>query len=321
MSAGQTLYIRGGTSPDTNTACTGDGAQNGACWTGTFPSSYRGADGNPVTIAAYPGETVIIEPTGSGDIMNLGSPRSSCSNIVFRDLIFDARNRGKARVIKVQPLIWPGGTEDANLCHHISFIGGKIRHGGQTSAIEPYASYFTIDGVEIYENGWHDSLDTCSDGEHDHAIYGGGGNWLIQNSYFHHNIQAIQVWWPALSSPGNWRILNNRFHDNDINPWAEAQFGTGQGTPCPGFGGVIALYDSTGSRCTIQGNQIYNHTRAAYGGARRPQNGVDLGGAWGSPVSGCTVTGNWIYGNSGVQVLVGSGSLGNTTSPNYDHAP
>jgi cysteine-rich repeat protein len=345
---GDTLYIRGGSS-DTNTACTSDGAQGGACWTetasidgthsalswgnGRLPA---GTAGNPITIAAYPGETVIIEPPTCGGgamyFLSSSSGGSSCSYLNFQNLIVDGRNCGSPSSAGEAIRFEPANINSSNdygpsslWCHDLNFTGGKVRHGKYVAGIHGHASHVTFDGVEIYENGAHDTGDNNGTGEHDHAIYHIGTAWTFRNNYIHDNIQGFQIWsyvnedGPAVGSV----YVNNDISRGDENPWATQKWGTCNGAVCGarvtnGYRGQISNFNAgggtgTGDYAIIKCNKIHDTNFDA---------GISVGGDFGDVPYNNNISNNWIWNNGGGTILnYGNSSNNNTITGNIFSAP
>ncbi len=246
---------------------------------------------------------------------NVNDP-TRCSNIVFKDFIFDARNLGDAGTLSSVTRgegfrIDYGGeaykTDSSTYCNHIQIIGGKIRHGKYVAGMTGYAADVTVTGTELSENGASVGEDIpCTTGEHDHAFYILGPRWTLTNLYVHDNIQGAQIWQPSLTTLGAHVITDNRWDNNELNPWAAAKW-SGGGAQCGTGYGVIAMYDEIGSGSIIQRNQISNATEP----------GIALGGSWGGDYTHDTnATGNWIWNISGSPIAVSYGGSGNVISPN-----
>jgi Right handed beta helix region len=184
LQPGDTLYIRGGTYPE----ALRDAIPGGTSWSA------------PVTVAAYPGETVIVQPSAAQAASRVLSFASrSHAYIEVDNLVLDGTNitddvvkitwssaggasnhirlrncevrNGPAQGINVQGDPTQGQNPDGN-----EFLGCKVHDNGGTSALN-HGFYLTsssnlVDGcdvyanagygVQIYHSAAHDSL-WCSD--------------------------------------------------------------------------------------------------------------------------------------------------------------
>ncbi len=107
--AGDTLYLRGGTYNEAISS------NNQTIPTGTSWS-------NPVTIASYPGESAILQPSGVGGVIDFNAYNTSyhIQYIIFDRLILDGSN-----ALTVASLL---GNSNGFQTHHIRFQNGEIRY-------------------------------------------------------------------------------------------------------------------------------------------------------------------------------------------------
>jgi len=200
---------------------------------------------NALTIAAFPGDTVVVEPSRAAErVFTLAS--ASASYIVIRGLVMDARNVSQDGV-----KITESGSGAANASHHIRIedsevvnapgqgllIGGhhnelvRLRVHGNGVTDFQHGIYITsadnlVDGCEVYQNaGWgvHVYNGSATDADrnvvrnnrvHDNARVGGRGagivlssgkNNLAFNNVVFGNKVGIQVDYAASHS----RVFNN----------------------------------------------------------------------------------------------------------------
>jgi hypothetical protein len=327
---GVTLYVRGSTSPDTNTPCSSDGAQGGACWTETEAargttgsplhwtggdSHFAGTAGNPVTVAAYPGETVIIEPTSGTSVVQM-EPHSGggaaagqtgnahCSYVVLDGLVLDGRNVG-GTVVWILPDSSPITDPVATMCSYGTIKNSKIRHGGSTGGIQSYTFHWDFLNNEIYETG-ADGVST----DHDHAIYTQGQYNRIIGGRIHDNLQGIQTEAVGRVEAGYLTIDGVEIDHNGRNPW--------NGVTRNGDTGHILLLENQGKNATVRNCRIHDNA----------DNGINVGAGWSATaVTGVTVSGNYLWGNAsqassacGPSIFVASGS-GPACSANLASAP
>jgi hypothetical protein len=126
----------------------------------------------PITVAAYPGETVTLRPaSSSGDTYP----------IEFYG----------AAYVRLQGFVIEGsdGTSAANVyvtgsSHHIEIAGNEIRYGQDSGFYtDATTSYVYVVGNRIHDNGWNHEV-----GQHQsHGIYLKGANHLIANNVIYNH--------------------------------------------------------------------------------------------------------------------------------------
>ena len=323
LNPGDTLYIRGSaTVPDTNTGCTSDGAQGGACWTETDATSMGtgsplhwdnvgnhqgGTSSGHIRIAAYPGEVVIVEPSSGSQavVFDARNGPSACSYIDLEGLIIDARNVGAAAIRADPQTVSADPTTD---CGHITVTGGKIRHGKGTSGVQWAGYASTFSGVEVYENG-NSALGT---GDHDHGYYILGTHNTITGGRVHHNLQGIQVWNEdrnGLGYTGYNQILGVEVDHNGTNPW--------NGAVRYGNDGQIGIYHDVGSHAVVDGCKVHENT-GGDGSTVGSAIGISVGtNSWTTiPALGVTVSNSYVWGNAIDDIVVQADALATTTVVN-----
>ncbi len=327
---GDTLYIRGSTSRDTDTACSGNGAQGGACWTETEScrgttcspihwtsgsTHFAGTQGKPITIASYPGETVIIEPSRGTSVVQM-EPKTGggqaagqagnahCSWVILDGLILDGRNQTN-QVVWILPATSTITDPVTTMCSNGAIKNSVIRHGRSTGGIQAYTYRWDFLNNEIYQTG---SNGTQAD--RDHAIYTQGQYNRIIGGRIHHNLHGIQTEAVGRQEPGHLLIEDVEIDNNGYNPW--------NGVSRNGSTGHILLLEHQGKNASVRNCRIHDND----------QNAINVGAGWSTTlVTGVTIENNAIWGNAnsndvggcGPSIWVRSGSApsckGNVSTP------
>ncbi|OGI89794.1 hypothetical protein A3B01_00340, partial [Candidatus Nomurabacteria bacterium RIFCSPLOWO2_01_FULL_41_52b] len=195
--AGKTLYVRGGTYKES--------LVNGVIPPG---DSWN----NPVTITAYPGETVIMRPDpGATFIFQFIGPQKY---IIIDGLVLDGANISHD-VIKITWATATGYSHHIRIansevmnsqknsgCTKISGTTGNFGPCGQGMLITSGSDYNEFINLKVHDNGKTDF---------DHGIYLGSHNNLIENSSFYNN-----AGWGIQKYPAgdNNIIRNNKIYNN-----------------------------------------------------------------------------------------------------------
>jgi hypothetical protein len=317
-SPGMTIYIRGRAGADTEQDCS---SNSGACWTETRSCSWgtcgalswegtlpAGTDGDPISFRGYPGETVILQPSGEGILMPLATSQAHMSYLSFENLVLDGRDMDKSCVNAQGDA---GGDPATDYSAYVTFTNVKARHCAHTSAFEIYGYHWTFTNVEAYENGSNTAGVGSSEvwsGDHDHAYYLLGTYTTIEYGRIHHNIQAVQTWNKDSWSDGHHVYRYVEIDDNGYNPFNGETRSDGLGQ--------LGLYNSTGSSNLIEYCNIHDNTVPSLSGsAPYAVSFYDFGA---SCADGNVATNNWIWNNSNAFF---DGCSDNTTSPNTYSAP
>jgi hypothetical protein len=202
LSAGKTLYIRGGTyneGLDSNSQT----IPTGTSWT------------NAVTIASYPGETATLRPSGRDTITNLAA--SYIQYLIFDRLVFDGSGlSGATYESDGRSHNW--GHNINSDAHHIRFQNGEIKNvdgvgvAWYGSASGAYSANLEVINSKIYNN-------------RSHGFYISSANNLIAGNDIYSNFGiGVQVYNEDTQSGVNGTIIrNNKIHDNDlIRQWGSA---------------------------------------------------------------------------------------------------
>lgn len=285
LKAGDTLYVRGGTYAE-NIDSNRMTIPTGISWT------------NPVTIAAYSGETVVLRPGGGGEVINLG--HSYIQYLIFDSLTIDATG--------VQY-----GISTTNGAHHVRFTNVEVKNatsaGGVISsygnAAAPSATYHEYIGMRVHDNGstrWH------------HGFYiSTSGNLIDQCQIFSNAGYGVHIYTGDPSKPANNNVVrNSRIYGNG------SAGGTAFGIILSNGDGNLAynnfVYNNSAgiqvgssTNTKVYNNTIYGNTAGGYAGVV-----VDSGSR------AAVVRNNIIYQNAGTISDHGSGTqLSNnfTTDP------
>jgi len=281
LKPGDILYIRAGTYDE----AIDNEVPSGTSWA------------NPVTLAAYPGETVTIQPTDSRVVL-ISSP---VSYIIFQDLILDGSNLTTA-----YPVVYINNMYGTGTPHHLRFIGGEIRNSDSSQGvlIESSTSGATPDYNEFINIKIHDNGATNLH----HGIYIQSSHNLVSGCDIYHNATfAIQIYRDNAVNGVNASyniVRNNKLHDNAVS-------GGGAGAVLSGGDGNIAynnliwnnrggiLVDYSASNTGVYDNTIYANNA---NGATAP--GIQLGYNVGA--SNTTIRDNIIFGNTAGDIITQS---------------
>lgn len=250
LTAGDTLYLRDGTYTeeiDSNK----QRIPTGTSWS------------NAVTIAAYPGEPVTLQPSAAV-VVNLVA--SYVQYVILDGLVLDAGNSSD------------GGISILNGAHHIRVQNGEVKNAprqGIFVASSPASSYNEFLNLKVHDNGGsgqehgfyiqttHNLIDGCK-------IYNNAGYGVhIYNGY------------PGERTDAN-TVRNNQIHDN-----------RGDGGVVLGFGDGNLFYN----------NLVYNHAIGLVTGYQAINTNIDSNtfenNVWGIAISadstGAIVQNNIVY--------------------------
>jgi len=226
MVAGDTLYIRGGTYTETI---------NSNSYTIPVGTSFS----SPVTIAAYPSETVTLGAGNGPGSTLVNFAHSYIRYIIFDRLILDGRNRGSfgANIISLY-----GGP------NHLRFTNCEIKNSASQGVETFVANGFSSDFNEfidcsIHDNGVDDNLD--------HGFYISTKNNIIQGCDIYDNAAfGVQVYDGAGHRADNNVVRSCRLHGN------------GRGGTVLGSGDNIQAYN----------NLIYGNARGIWVSSNSPTN-------------------------------------------------
>jgi parallel beta-helix repeat protein len=185
LSPGDTLYVREGTYAESLNEYDVD-IPSGTSWD------------EPVTITAFPGEEVVLRPSGGSDVVRL----MGTEYVVFAGLVMDAENMENT-VVKITYT----GDDPAGTAHHIRIQDCELMNSpGQ--GILGSGDYCEFVNLNIHDNGTTDF---------DHGIYYASTGTLIEGCNIYRNagwgVHMYSGYDDAASHSGM-IVRNNRIHDN-----------------------------------------------------------------------------------------------------------
>ena len=214
LRAGDTLYIRAGIYAggiDSNSR--------------TIPAgtSWSAA----VTIAAYPGETVVLQPPSGDTVLNLA--HAYIQYMIFDGITFDGANLSAGAVIS----LWGGA-------NHVRFRNVEVRNSpAQGVTIFPgngaSSDYNEFINCRVHHNG--------RAAEYDHGFYISSSNNLVQGCQIYSNKAfGVHIYSGSSNQANNNVVRNNRIYGN--------------GTTGNNGGGVVV---ASGSASVVYNNLIYGN--------------------------------------------------------------
>jgi hypothetical protein len=268
LNPGDTLYIRSGT------------------WTESIDTGTKvGTAGSYITIAAYPGETVTLQPPSSPSCKYAIVPRSM-SYIVFDGLTWDGINGCPE----------PYGMRIVDGTHHFVIQNMEFKNGQYNGIYVGNA-----DSVTIRNNKIHDQISPA--GVPGTRYYG---------IYFHHGTNSVIEGNDIYNNPGggihaypgpisNLVIRNNKLHHNNNLATSNVE-------------GILVF---EGGGTPISGVQIYNNL-IYMNGINQPDPGTSGGVRVSNGPDGTKIWNNTIYGNKnwGINVQAGTNPPTNTVIQN-----
>jgi len=266
LKPGDKLYIRGGTYVESLV----NSVPSGTSWT------------SPVTLAAYPGETVVVQASGNVVVRI----NSSVSYIVFDGLIFDAA--GHAGPVVYLDNLYGSGTP-----HHIRFQNGEIKNAANSDGVmieasytDPQPNYNEFINMKIHDNG--------SSVLH-HGIYMHSSHNLVTGCDIYNNSGfGVQIYHDNAASGINTSyntVSGNKLHDN-VASGAVLAGGVGNlaynNLIWNNRGGILVDYSA--SNTGVYNNTIYANN--AGGGVAGIRLGANVS------ASNTTIRDNIIFGNT-----------------------
>ncbi len=247
IKAGDTLYIRGGIYPE---------QINSNVQVIPTGSSWQDA---PV-ISAYSGETVVLQPGGGSEVINLS--RSNIQYVIFIGLVLDASNLQRSCSSGYGCSYGIGATNGA---HHVRFTNIEIKNAAGSGVLitrggSTTPTSFEFLSCDVHHNGTE---------SRDHGFYLSTSGNRVRNCKIHHNTGwGIHIYTGSLSVTTN----NNTIDGNEIYSNAALS------ASAPGI-----LIDNGA------GNLVINNI------VRGNKNGIQVGAPF---ASGVTVSGTKIYNNT-----------------------
>jgi parallel beta-helix repeat protein len=293
LSAGDTLYIRGG------------------LWTEQIDMSAKtGTPGNYITVAAYPGEIVTIQSSAYPFAIK-GSYSASNAYFIFDGLILDGVNAGDQYMFTIS-----NGSHDFILRNLVikNWFGNGLLIGGDN---------IKIINCKIY------NLKTTQDapGYRYYGIYfhHGSGGLIEGNDIYNNPGGGIQIY-PGPTS--NLTVRNNLIHDNNTmttSPIGGIIVGQNSGTGLRIYNNLIYKNGSAPVHGTSPGIEM----QFGSSGAKLWNNTIYGNAGWGITISTADavnneVRNNIVYGNGAGQIYdVGAGTVKDrnlTTNPSFVNA-
>jgi len=268
LNPGDTLFIRSGT------------------WTESIDTGTKeGTTGNYITIAAYPGEVVTLQPISTPSCKYAIVPRRM-NYMVLKGLIWDGINGCPE----------PYGMRIVDGTHHLIVESMEFKNGQYNGIYVGDA-----DNITIRHNRIHDQISTT--GLPGTRYYG---------IYFHHGTNSVIEGNEIYSNPGggihaypgpitNLVIRNNRLHHNNNLASSNVE--------------GILIFEGGGT--PINGVQIYNNL-VYMNGVNQPDGGTSGGIRVSNGPDGTKIWNNTIYGNKnwGINVQAGTNPPTNTVIQN-----
>lgn len=234
-----------------------------------------GTSGNPTTVRANSGDTVIIQPPSTGGSFTGAVIFSNKQYIIFDGFIVDLTNiinigislGGASQYITIQN------------CEVRNMIPVQDPNGAAGIGMNEASSNNIIRGNNVHDIG---TLESPGANPIDHGIYIRGANQLIESNESHHNIShGIHMYDPNSRNTNNNIVRGNRVHDNG------------------GRGILLGSGDN---------NSAYNNI--VYGNGTFPSQGTQgINVGFNAPTNN-TVYNNTIVGNVGVCIRLGPPGAG-----------
>jgi hypothetical protein len=230
LRAGDTLFIRGGTY--------GESINSNAQ---TIPSGTSWSDA-PV-IAGYPGETVILKPSGC-NIVNLSSP--SLQYLVFKNLVLDGVNLTSSISFSCEDIAMGSGGSTIN---HIRFQDLEVKNS-PANGIAARGTYIEFLNLHVHHNGMGAQQVGYAPGAN--GIYGVAANSVVRGGNYHDNLcYGVRFFDSGTVAPANDNVIEGAWLY--ANGKTKAFNGI---SACGSGGGGIILGDR---RNTARNNVISNN--------------------------------------------------------------
>ena len=221
---------------------------------------------SPVTVAAYPGHTVTLQPNvGAGAVLYFRGPQQY---IVIDGLILDATN------VTYDAVKITGGLDASGPAHHIRLIRCEVKNAvngtiwTQGILVTDFAEWNEFISLNVHDNGsdWHS-----------HGLYIATSHNLVEKSIVHHNAgYGIHVYSSdPIAEPANNNVVRqNQVYDNNQSHGYGAGIILSSGDSNIAYNNLIwgSLHyvglqiDYTASNSMAYNNTIYNN-----------QSGIDIG--------------------------------------------
>src|SRR5262249_27379843 len=239
---------------------------------------------NPVTVAAYGGESVTIKPNSGLRVLNFGSGQAY---IIVRGFVIDATNVGYDAIQVEQPANHIRIINNEIISAHVSVEAAD--GGGSGINLGPFANFNEIIGNKI-----HDLPNLAGGSWGPHGIYVSASNNLIESNEFY-NIAGYGIHQYSENGPGT--ASNNIVRYNIVHHTGVNVSGT-----------VAGILLASGSESTAHNNIVYS-------------NQVGLKAGYGS--SGSAFYNNTVYRNAtqGIWILDTASSTNASNNILYSNNP
>jgi hypothetical protein len=269
LNAGDTLYIRDGT------------------WTEQIDMQVpnkSGTEGNYITVAGYPGETVTLRFTDGANLYGPIKTRGDRGYFIFKNLILDGVNDGNGTGWQIR---------DGN--HHFIVQDLEIKNFKYNGI---YVSGAT--DITIRNNRIHNQLSQCAcPGERWYGLYIHDGTNIVieENEIYNNPGGGIHCYNGGTGVITNLLIRNNKVHDNNFLASSDV-------------GGII-VYEPDPIR-PVSGVQIYNNLIYRNGSA--PTSGNATGIRISLGVDSTKIWNNTVYANKGWGISMEANTAGRPTN-------
>jgi len=265
---GDTLFIRAGAYAE---SLGPNGIPSGSSWSA------------PITVTAYPGESVTIRPSAGGYIFKI----SSTGYLILKGLILDAANVNYALFLVNAAIA---------KVHHIRLQDSEVKNSLLVGVyVGPDSSFNEFINLKVHHNPVS------------HGFYINGTNNLIEHCDVHDNGKyGISVYNGYMDSSADYNVVRfNKIHDNSKAEAANGGLGLTSGSGNTAHNNLI--WGNAGSGVLVNyrsiGSRIYNNTIFNNSGGVASRFGIYLGTEGGS--SGADVRNNIVYQNADGNIVSG----------------
>jgi hypothetical protein len=279
LRAGDTLYLRGGTYGES----IDDSVQTiarGTSWS------------NPITIAGYSGETVILQPSSGDNVISLYA--SVVQYVMFDRLILDATNTTGGVFVGCNGVGCRGSD-------HIIIQNGEVKNARQSGILtySPGSAEIKFINLNVHHNGGS---------RLDHGFYIATPNTLIDGCDIHDNSgYGIHLYNGYGDRTDNFIARNNKVHNNRGDGGVTLSHGNGilfyNNIVYSHLNGIEVSYKIINAQ--VYNNTVYNHPQGT---------GIGIG----SESTNAVIKNNIIYQNG---IAIGNQGTGTLLSQNMATDP
>src|SRR5262245_31854451 len=225
--AGDTLYVRGGTYAE-GVIYNDFSVSGGTSWA------------NAITVSGYTGETVTLNPSGSGCVTLW-----DMQYVIVKDMILDGTNLNKNINSGTQPLATGGSS------HHIRFQNLEVKNS-PANGVFGEGNYIEFINLNVHSNGkWF------ADNGYPYGLNGvywfGSNSVFDGGSYYNNHSYGLRIFNSDSSLYGNNNVVRNaRIYQNGLGKGLNGTSQIGPGQIGPGGGGLgIGDQNNTVYNCLI----------------------------------------------------------------------